>query len=614
MGNEQDNRERGAVLVLVAASAVVLMGMAAFAIDIGWILLNNARAQRAADAAALGGVVFLPALPAEANQKAIDIARVNDYDVADGVTTVTPVRVDVRELEVGVTKRIPTFFMQVFGVDTVQVSASARAKYVPPVPLGSQADYFGIDPTTPGLGPGEAGSPNFWASIQGPFTRKRHGDPYATQCFTQASGADVGRACVSANGEYYGSTRGAPDGYWYGVEVPEGAPSFTVQVYDASMVERTDFDDATGDVRLNMTPQAFGALAEVQIITHDATGGTYTLTFDGDTTDPIAVGGVGGQPEEVGVLDALEALDAIGDVSVSPLGGGRFRVSFNNPLGDLPEMTVDGSLLDPPGSTIEVTTDRDGADAGPTTTYRLYAPDGTPFDHRDNPEIGGCARSLTSGNQATRDSWISLCTLSNPTPGVYPLRVYTSGAGSAWNNYSLRIAPSGTGVRLYGLERMSIYTNIPSGTATFDLAEVDAALAGTNLELEVYDPGDLEIPGPNATSNITILGPGGSAWTGGCSIQAAPEGPGEPSYSTVELKAPGQPCVIDTTRLSGADRYQGRWVRAVIPLTGYTCAGSEADPDCWWQVRYDYASAVLDRTTWRAQVAGNLVSLVFAED
>ena len=54
------SKESGAAMVLVAMSMVVLLGMAAFGTDLAWFYLNASRVQRAADAGALGGVVWLP--------------------------------------------------------------------------------------------------------------------------------------------------------------------------------------------------------------------------------------------------------------------------------------------------------------------------------------------------------------------------------------------------------------------------------------------------------------------------------------------------------------------------------------------------------------------------
>ncbi|MGB8362357.1 MAG: pilus assembly protein TadG-related protein, partial [Acidimicrobiia bacterium] len=53
-------RDKGSALMFVAASMVLLMGMAAFGVDLAWFYLNSSWVQRAADAASLGGVIHLP--------------------------------------------------------------------------------------------------------------------------------------------------------------------------------------------------------------------------------------------------------------------------------------------------------------------------------------------------------------------------------------------------------------------------------------------------------------------------------------------------------------------------------------------------------------------------
>jgi len=60
-----ENHEAGLTLIWVASMLVLLLGASAFAVDLGWIYLNGARLQRAADAAALAGVVNLPAFVGE---------------------------------------------------------------------------------------------------------------------------------------------------------------------------------------------------------------------------------------------------------------------------------------------------------------------------------------------------------------------------------------------------------------------------------------------------------------------------------------------------------------------------------------------------------------------
>lgn len=62
-GEARGGNERGATLVLAAAVLLVLMGMAGFAVDLGWLYSQGAEAQKAAEAAALAGVVHMPYPP-----------------------------------------------------------------------------------------------------------------------------------------------------------------------------------------------------------------------------------------------------------------------------------------------------------------------------------------------------------------------------------------------------------------------------------------------------------------------------------------------------------------------------------------------------------------------
>lgn len=86
------------------------------------------------------------------------------------------------------------------------------------------------------------------------------------------------------------------------------------------------------------------AVAEVQsvTITGTPTGGTFVLSFNGETTAPIAYNAT-----NTTVDSALEALDnvGVGNVSVSGSAGGPYTVTFVSGLGNVPQMTADGSAL-----------------------------------------------------------------------------------------------------------------------------------------------------------------------------------------------------------------------------------------------------------------------------
>jgi hypothetical protein len=167
--------EKGATLVLVAICMMVLLGFAAFAIDIGHLVVTKNELQNAADAGALAGaaVLYIPngsgsiMVNAAADQTARDIATankgdnvllgVNDIDVRrghwsiagqvftpnnnivlpsiNGVVDIDTLPEFVNAVEVISNRRslpIASFFARVFGID--QFSQSARAiGYLGPV-------------------------------------------------------------------------------------------------------------------------------------------------------------------------------------------------------------------------------------------------------------------------------------------------------------------------------------------------------------------------------------------------------------------------------------------------------------------------------------------------
>ena len=73
--------ERGVVLVWLAVTLVLLLGVAAFGIDVAYWQVTKNREQRAADAAALAGAVTFPGDLAASNTQAQGVAADNGYTV-----------------------------------------------------------------------------------------------------------------------------------------------------------------------------------------------------------------------------------------------------------------------------------------------------------------------------------------------------------------------------------------------------------------------------------------------------------------------------------------------------------------------------------------------------
>jgi Flp pilus assembly protein TadG len=120
--------ERGSVVVLVALMIVVILGMAAFAVDLGrwWVVKHQE--QSAVDAAALAGAHDLPDNPSQAIADAQDYFTRNMPGTSAQVTT--PFNGDTKQIHVEVRRDVPSLFASVLGVNSASVDASATAQRV----------------------------------------------------------------------------------------------------------------------------------------------------------------------------------------------------------------------------------------------------------------------------------------------------------------------------------------------------------------------------------------------------------------------------------------------------------------------------------------------------
>ena len=123
------------------------------------------------------------------------------------------------------------------------------------------------------------------------------------------------------------------------------------------------------------------------------TGGTFTLTFDGQTTAPITYT-TSPNPAN-SIKSALEALPNIGagNVEVVREPGNRFRVKFVNALGntDVPALTVNANLTGGTSPTATITETAQGTQNDPVAFRNAFLP-------ADDPDI-----EYSFGDQATAD-------------------------------------------------------------------------------------------------------------------------------------------------------------------------------------------------------------------
>ena len=126
--------QRGYVLAMTALLLVPLMIFAAFAVDVGAWYVKGQQAQRAADAAALAGVVWMPNF-SEAEAAAVDAARRNGFEEPGGFATgiqpqlpqIEVTSVGGQQVQVTIHTEEQSFFGKVV-IDDVDIDRRATAE------------------------------------------------------------------------------------------------------------------------------------------------------------------------------------------------------------------------------------------------------------------------------------------------------------------------------------------------------------------------------------------------------------------------------------------------------------------------------------------------------
>jgi Flp pilus assembly protein TadG len=151
--NNLKNDESGSIVVIILLSMIVIMGLAALAIDMGSASLQAERMQNVVDVAAYSAGRMLPVN----SSSATDIAAIKDsaisYASLNGLNGLT--RNDVilennasgnyTSIKVTATKNIPTTFAKILGYDSVEItkhskvilSPSLKVKNVTPLGLSA---------------------------------------------------------------------------------------------------------------------------------------------------------------------------------------------------------------------------------------------------------------------------------------------------------------------------------------------------------------------------------------------------------------------------------------------------------------------------------------------
>ena len=558
-------RQRGQVLVIFVSSLMLMLSMCAIVVDISWYWANTLRLQRAADAAALSGVVDLPGDIDSARIDAANAAGQNGFSLTsscDGNNNPTanpgicvyPDPNNDRQLDVSMDTPVTTFFMRLIGIRTVTAARWAKAQWELPVPMGTPLSYYGIYQlcsvsgtcsAEPDAVSGTLPSQGFFGAIEGEGSNRGTGDAFAPYY----------------DGKPTVNTQYTAKGYDYTVTVPGNFA--TVWVYDPTFCATATKTSGSG---------------------HAGTGDHWL-----------------GPNNPTGVSTYYQLLNT-NNLPLKPQAWTK--------IADSGSLFVNENQIDT------------GATYG-SATLTNYADQGTPSGYADC-KAGAIGSSAVGGYW--HNKWWPLAT--NVPAGTYYLRVMVTDPNNQAGNldesfenmFSLEVtggASGGVNPRIYGNGRMATYANIDSGTQTFYLAQISRSVgAGKTMEIDLFDPGDV-----GQRSWLQLLSPDGSVannyatfnFTADDNATAYTSGTGVTCLQTYGGSTGASAPSGCPNYTSGGTFYQNSWVKILINLPstyGSTGLQPAGDPSAgWWKVKYTVASAN-DTTTWIASVRGNPVHLI----
>jgi Flp pilus assembly protein TadG len=608
--------EAGYAAVMVAVVVPTIgIGCAAVAVDTGMWYVEIQQVQKAADAAALAGVPYLPQDLPSARARALEVAARNGYGNNGNNTVTVSLGEKATQLRVEIRSTITNTFGTVIGVPTQTITRGATADYQGPAPMGSPCNTFGNEPnagnrgvvtpvgTAQGSTPptGCTRNPQLWATVFGPDTDKISGDRYQTELC--ANGTAIDGCDSSKNNLDYDEF-----GYVFVVKVDAAAVNTQVnlQLYDPMYVNTgtvceklppaTDFPVNTTTAQNTNVNSWVQNKDAVNRYTRD---GAYTGYIPGDGYIKYCSGDNAGQ--------------SVGTAATTTSFVLREQTDTQNPKIAPVQTDTGGSPCIKQFGTYNA--------SGSSISSNVFKSGATGY----NAEVA-----------ETFHNWVSLCTFTPTRAGNYYLQVRTnvsmggsggtliksgnanaakdegnttSGAGE--NMFAARaVTASGkeTAVAVSGYNHMPIYVNADTATAQFHLIRVLPGAAGQKISFSYFDAGDatgdggsvrVQVP-PDATGTVTT-----NPFPGGCTAYGGSAGGSQTSQTTYNN------CTAPFVKVSGTSKNNGKVETITIPIpTDYTCNFASYS-GCWYRVTLAFnLGGVSDVTTWDATILGDPVRLI----
>lgn len=661
--------DRGFLLITFGLLLIPIVIFTALSVDVSSWYSRATELQRAADAGALSGVVWMPDFGKANTQSAPILAKNGFTNGANNISITTAVgETGPTSYKVCVTdNRVRQFFGVVFASPT-KMTRCGTAQYNAPLQLGSPLNYYGgnhdsISSQTPPPADAYASTPNNAA-----FGGKNF-------CWTNDG--------TGAHNGFW--SRG--DGRWYPYPGNTGAAPSDPVCSGGVTAPALPNVPGGGTCRVPGTNgywyQYNGGYTFPAGWRYYNSNNTYTNCTYGPVIQPIPAAK---SPNMWAAIESYGYGHANGDAFSNK--GAEYRSTGYWYSVDIPDTGVTNGTVSIQawdlGYNCELGCRSPEGDTGGQTPVRMrvFKAGALKYDMSALTPVSGCDTGWVTGtaNAAYDQRWKEVCALSAVSAGnrfyiqVQSTETTPVGLGGTAADSNVTTGKTGTGVTGYAVRAvagtfpsacldhmpqgdvacygatgsvqprlsaygdMEMYNGINSGQPTqFYLADVTPTYGGKTLEISLFDPGD-----GAGTSWVTVRGPSMSSVDGtmvpssNCTVESRLYG--STTWNSVALSnGPGGAypgtCTVQTSGGSASscdgsgqtNKFNDCWLRFRIPLpsdygqTGTAnwtkCNPSVADPvvnpgSCWWQISYYVGSGTLgDYTTWSAGIVNDPVRL-----
>jgi len=638
---------KGQAMAIFALVSVLLFVVAGLSIDAGTSYLTSNKIERAAAAAALAGVAYLPGdIPDAQNAALVEAARDGFPNAGASCPNASPCVVTSEptdnELKVTISATVGTIFLRIVGFGSHTVVRSETAQYLPPISLGQPGGQQGAalsDPSCNGLphycgstssGLGSGGNNYYFEREEGWGNPRSEGDPFTP------SPAQTNNGC-GPTGTDSCSAASAPDFHEISTEAGTAPPA------DATL------NYAGGSNYLITIPN--GQSADPQIFNPafapDTCGGGSTSVYCYHEND----GSFSGTGAPHTAYSAMEyTLYQVTTLS-SRVNDTKVSQEVFYPYNATGLSTSSGWFYycsNGGGCSSTKTNVTNAQDSVPATYHQwvsalMYAPTNT-FDQKMFKDqfadtLGGNGY-IVNNSGATEYFRLEVDTLAwngvpscpatsgpcaNPSTGTssyseahkgYSVRLVTDAGSPAPVQGTVPGSSNCTNCSMSAMDDMVVYTPVKGATTPqfkIPLFAVDpTAYAGQTINVDLFDIGDVGggpayvgLQQPDGTTwatanSVTDLGAslaGASPPSGGGAVPALGTWPGSGGGSCTGC--------FQTAGGGGGAIYNGQWVQMQIQIPasftgpgGVACGAS----NCFWNLVYDVSSSAVAGDTFGVEV------------